>query len=311
MSSQRVVVNVDGQPISLSNLDKALFEDGTTKAELLSYYSEVGGVMLPHLQDRCLTRLRFPEGTKAPGFFEKNAPSGAPPWLQTQNVVGSTGSVNYVVGGDLPGLLYLANLASIEFHTPQWRVPRPRPDQLDRDSEPPLADRLMIDLDPGEGVTTAQSALAALMVGAHLAELDLVAYPKTSGNKGLQLVAPIAPTDSRQVFEFARSLAASLRAQSPHIFTDSMSRDARVSLVLLDYAQNLAARNTISVYSVRGLASPRVSTPLTWDEVADASAGAPLSFTMSDTLQRISDHGDLWAEVVTGSTAHSLPESLG
>lgn len=306
MDSQGVFVRVGEQTLRFRNLDKPLFADGTTKGEVLDYYTKISPVFLPHLQDRCLTRLRFPNGASAGGFFEKNPPTGAPEWLRTQSVEGSTGCVDYVVGGDLAGLLYLANLATLEFHTPQWQIPASADLVLLRESGGVLADRLMIDLDPGEGTPPEQVALSALLVAAKLAEYDLIAYPKTSGNKGLQLVAPIEPTEPARVLDFVRSLARDLRASQPAMFTDTIKKDARTGLVLIDYAQNLAGRNTIAPYSLRGLDSPRVSTPLSWAEVSAATQGGALSFGPAQVLERVTENADLWSDVVTGATSQPL-----
>ena len=302
MAGERVHTEVGGRSLTLSNLTKPLFADGFTKGEVIDYYLRAAPVLLPHLERRCLTRVRFPEGTSGQGFFEKNPPSGAPDWLTTQIVVGSTGEVSYVVADSDAALVYLANLAALELHTPQWQIPDPGvPVVLDGPDEP-LADRLMVDLDPGEGVTMQQTALAALTVAAHLASDALVTLVKTSGNKGLQLVAPISPTPCSTVFAFAKRLAAELATAQPALFTDTMAIVARKGLVFVDYSQNLAARNTVTPYSLRGLASPGVSTPVTWDEVADAANGTPLRFTPADVLDRIARHGDLWAEALAPSS---------
>ena len=121
--SERIATEVDGVALSLTNLEKALFPDGFTKSELISYYLEIAEVMLPHLAERAITRVRYPEGTAKGSFFEKNAPQGSPEWVGTTEVATSAGSVRYVVVDQRATLVWLANLASIELHAPQWRLP--------------------------------------------------------------------------------------------------------------------------------------------------------------------------------------------
>lgn len=115
---ERISTEVDGVTLTLSNLDKPIFPSGFTKGELISYYVEVAEVMLPHLADRAVTRVRFPNGTAAQSFFEKNAPAGSPAWVKTMDVATSAGAVNYVVADDRATLAWLANLAAVELHTP-------------------------------------------------------------------------------------------------------------------------------------------------------------------------------------------------
>src|SRR4051794_6189092 len=148
---QDVRVEVDGRTLKLSNLDKVMFPaTGTTKGEVLNYYAQIAPVLLPHLADRAVTRIRWPHGVQGNSFFEKNAPAGAPTWLRTARVptTGSRGSsrngdeLAYPIIDGLAALTYLVNLASLELHVHQWTVTRT--------GRPRRPDRLVIDLDPGE-----------------------------------------------------------------------------------------------------------------------------------------------------------------
>ena len=143
---QEVTVEVDGHRLKISNLDKVLYPaTGTTKGEVLHYYAQVAPVLLPHLADRAVTRIRWPNGTGEGSFFEKNLPPGAPDWLRYETV-SSTGSrgggdtISYPVVESLAALTYLANLASLELHVHQWT--------FGRNHQPKNPDRLVIDLDP-------------------------------------------------------------------------------------------------------------------------------------------------------------------
>lgn len=311
--AQRISTEIDGLTLLLSNLDKPLFQSGFTKGELIHYYVEIAELLIPHIRDRAVTRVRFPDGTAHASFYEKNAPAGTPEFVQTVDVATSAGTVSYVTITQRADLAWLANLASIELHTPQWRIGEATAEDsalvLDGLNEP-RATSLVIDLDPGPGVTTAESAQGAILTATTLAELGLVAHPKSSGNKGLQLSVPIAPTPSSRVYEFARSLARHLARTHPKRFTAEMAKQARTGLTFVDYAQNLAARNTVHAYSVRGLDSPSVSTPFTWEEVASLNSPAQLRTHPTAMLERLQEMGDLWMPTMPSDASPLLPDPI-
>lgn len=310
---ERISTEVDGVTLTLSNLDKPIFPSGFTKGELISYYVEVAEVMLPHLADRAVTRVRFPNGTAAQSFFEKNAPAGSPAWVKTMDVATSAGAVNYVVADDRATLAWLANLAAVELHTPQWTGANATsgPDGVVLEGpDQPRSTTLMVDLDPGPGITPADSAKGAILAATLLAECGLEAFPKTSGNKGLQLSVPIAPTPASDVYAFAASLAKQLVARHPSLFVATMAKDARGGLIFVDFAQNLAARNTVTAYSVRGLDRPSVATPLTWDEVAAIGPDTSLRTAPAQLLERLGRYGDLWQAQLPSPDSPHLPDPL-
>ena len=299
--------------LQLTNLDKVLFPDQTTKAELVQYYLDVAATMLPHLEDRCLTRLRFPHGTTADSFYEKNAPKGTPSWVKTAKVQASDTVIDYVVADEPATLVWLANLAAIELHTPQWRTTDTpgahsddRPVQLEGD-DAVLATTVVVDLDPGPGVTMHQLCRAAMLAGTELASAGLIPHVKTSGSKGLQLMATIDPSPWRLVVEQVRGLGQRLASAHPELFTTTMAKAARPGLIYWDHLQNRGDRNTISCYSVRGRDTPRVSTPVTWDEISTVGPDDDLSFTIRDLPSRLADLGDLWQPLLDSSTAAPLP----
>lgn len=311
-----VVTQVGTRRLTLTNLDKPLFPDGTTKAELISYYLKVAPVLLPHLAHRCVTRLRFPNGTDQPSFFEKNAPAGTPTWVRTQQVETSDGAVRYVVVEEAATLVWLANLAAIELHTPQWRITdvpdtpgdeEPRSIQVDGERAP-LATTFIVDLDPGEGVSFAQTCRAALIAAGELLAGGLAPVVKTTGSKGLQVSAPIAATPWVECVHQAKALAARLATAHPEVFVATVTKTARVGKVFVDALENSAARTAISVWSVRGRDRPYVATPLSWDEVADVTPKQHLRFTMDQALTRIEERGDEFASVVDPEGAAPLPQ---
>lgn len=309
--SERITTEIDGLTLSLSNLDRPLFPTGFTKGELISYYVEISEILLTHLRDRPLTRVRFPSGTGGESFYEKNAPGGTPEFVRTVDVATSAGTVSYVTATQRADLAWLANLAAIELHTPQWRTTEATVGDAGivlEGQDEPRATSLVVDLDPGPGVSTAQSATGAILAATALAEVGVEAHPKSSGNKGLQLTVPILPTPASQVYDFAVSLARHLTRRHPKIFVATMAKQARAGLIFVDFAQNLAARNTIHAYSVRGLDVPSVATPLTWDEVA--ALEAPVRTSPSAMLDRIQRMGDLWAATLPSTASQSLPKPL-
>ena len=311
--SERIITEVDGRPLTLSNLDRPLFPTGFTKSELISYYLEIAEVLLPHVCERAVTRVRFPQGTNGASFFEKNAPAGAPPWVRTAEVASDSGTVNYVTVADRATLAWLANIAAIELHAPQWRfcdsTSGPTGAVLEGPKEP-RATTLIVDLDPGPGITPKDCAKAAIIAATTLTELGLEPQVKLSGNKGLQLSAPLQPTPASAVFTFARSLANHLSDRHPSLFVATMSKQDRGGRVFVDYAQNLAARNTVVAYSVRGLRQPSVAVPLSWEEVASFQEGPMPSVTPAEALSRVQRFGDLWLPMLPYGQGPVLPEPI-
>ncbi|MFC0526711.1 non-homologous end-joining DNA ligase [Phytohabitans kaempferiae] len=293
---QRIRVEVDGQALELSNLDKVLYPSaGFTKGEVINYYTRVAPVLLPHLRGRALTRIRFPNGVGGQSFFEKNKPGGTPDWVrvETMPVPGSTKdreTIDYVVADDLPTLVWLANLAALELHTPQWRV----------GEEPDL---MVVDLDPGAPAGLRECCAVAVLMRDRLAEDGLTAYPKTSGKKGMQLSCPIAGTQSaEEVSAYAKRIAEEVERGHSRSITSKMAKRLRPGKVFIDWSQNSAAKTTVAPYSLRAQPTPTVSTPLTWDEV---EAGAARAFTSDEVLERIEEYGDLLEDLL--APGPSLP----
>jgi bifunctional non-homologous end joining protein LigD len=288
VAGSKVTVEVAGRTLQLSNLDKVLYpETGFTKGEVIDYYRQVADALIPHLANRLLTRKRWPDGTAKEPFFEKNAPRGTPDWVRTVEMPehGDEG-VEYVVCDDLPTLVWLANLAALELHVPQWQVPA-------KDGDAPRADLLVFDLDPGAPADIIDCCNVALAVK-QLVEADgLTAFAKTSGNKGAQLYVPVEPVSPRETSTYARQTAQRLEEALPDLVVASMDKKVRTGKVFIDWSQNNGAKTTIAPYSLRGRAEPTVSTPLTWDEVSDASEASDLVFTAADVLDRVQDQGDL------------------
>jgi bifunctional non-homologous end joining protein LigD len=312
-----LVTRVGARTLTLTNLDKVLFPSvGFTKAEVIDYYLRIAPVMLPHIRDRAMTRLRFPDGVgpdRVP-FYEKNAPMGTPNWIRRAKVNTSDGIIDYIVADDEAAVVWLANLAALEMHVPQWTVSSASPadgiislPELEPRRGEPLANRVVVDLDPGTGMTIIESARAALIVAARLADDGMIPIAQTSGSKGIQVYAAIAPTRSKTVWSYVKQLNALLHKAQPDFFVAAMSVEQRAGKIYVDYNQNLAARNTIAPYSMRGRERPAVATPVTWEELGSVRGPADLRFTPEDALARVADYGDLAADLLT-SDAPQLPE---
>lgn len=298
----RVVVEVAGRRLSLSNLEKVLYPgSGTTKGEVIDYYTRVSPALLPHLQGRPLTLRRWPNGTGTAGFFEKNAARHAPDWIRTA-VIETPGStkdretIEFVIVEDLPSLVYVATMAGLELHVPQWRV--------DDEARPLFPDRLVVDLDPGAPADVVDCCRVAVLVRDLLGGDGLPAHPKTSGNKGLQLYAGLDATASGEdVNGYARAMAQRLERAHPELVVSRMEKRLRPGKVLVDWSQNNAAKTTIAPYSLRGREIPTVSTPVTWAEVEETAGGArgrpgALTYRFDEVLDRVARHGDLLAPLL-------------
>lgn len=288
-----VQVTVEGRHLKLSNLHKVLYPaEGVTKAEVIDYYQAIAPVLLPHLDGRPLTVKRFPDGVDGKSFFEKNAPRHTPPWVRTVRVPvpGSTmnrDEIDFIVVEGLPTLVWLANLAALELHVPQWTV-GPRGGEHG-------ADLLVFDLDPGAPATSVECARVALLLRDALAADGLDAYPKSSGKKGMQLYVPIRAAASGRTSEYAKAMAERLTEEHPDLVLARMDKRLRHGKVFIDWSQNNPAKTTVCVYSLRAAEAPTVSAPLTWAEVENATAPADLRFTADQVRERVAAHGDLFA----------------
>jgi bifunctional non-homologous end joining protein LigD len=289
----KVTVEVEGRRMKLSSLEKVMYPaTGTTKAEVIDYYARMAPVILPHLADRPVTRIRYPHGAHDMQFFEKNVPAGTPHWIRR---AGRDPVFPFI--DDLAGLTFFANLNSLEFHVPQWRF-----DGEGRDAVPLNPDRLVIDLDPGPGTGLHEVSVVAVIVRDRLAELGLASVPVTSGSKGMQLYAglPVAAHTSDEIRDTVQQLAQELTKKHPDLVVWKMAKDLRPGKIFLDWSQNVAAKTTICPYSLRGREAPTVAAPRGWDEVEAGAAGEQLrQLRMDEVLERVDQTGDLAAEIAT------------
>ena len=284
-------VTVDGRVLALTNLDKVLYPaTGTTKGEVIAYYAEDGPTLLPHVWQRPITRKRWPDGVGLDGdhvnvFFSKNLPKGTPEWVRRYTSQHSDGTNDYPVADDLATLVWLAQLAALELHVPQWR--------FSEDGTPLPPDRLVLDLDPGEGVTLADCAEVAGWVREVLEGANLQPFPVTSGSKGIHLYAHLdGSLSAAAASDLARELAQALQSEHPDRVTSVMRKSDRGGKVFLDWSQNNGNKTTITPYSLRGRTRPTVAAPRTWDELSDPGLQ---QVELGEMLTRLKDLGDLLA----------------
>ena len=293
------VVEIEGRRLKVTNLDKVLYPaTGFTKGQVVDYYARVAPAMLPHLGDRPVTMLRLPDGVAGERFFEKRCPGHRPSWLDTVPLDADS-DIAACSLDSVPALVWTANLAALELHTPQARA-----------AEPWLPSAIVFDLDPGPGADLSDCARVALELHDLLDQLGLRAVAKTSGSKGLHLSVGIRPSvDAETTKGFALGLGKVLESRDPKRVTVTMAKEQRPGRVFVDWSQNDRHKTTVCAYSLRATDAPGVSTPVGWDELADlADDGDPdvFAFTPAEVLERIDEHGDLYADSLAGD--QDLPE---
>lgn len=278
-------IEIEGRVLTLTNLDKALYPNGFTKSQVIDYYVRIAPVLLPHLKGRALTTIRFPDGTQGKSFFSKNIPSYAPAWM---NRIALKDNV-YAVCDELAALVFMANLAALELHVPLHRA-------ADGSLDP---DRIVFDLDPGPQTSIIECCQVALQIADILTPLGMTLRAKTSGSKGMQLYAvppdPMPYEGPSGVTAFAKAVAEGLERSNPAQVVSKQAKELRPGKILIDWSQNVRAKTTVCVYSLRAKEEPTVSAPLRWEEVVACANGEMMRFTADEVLTRVEHYGDLFA----------------
>lgn len=257
---------------------------------MIDYYARVAPVLIPHLEGRCLTLRRFPDGIDGTTFFEKRCPDHRPAWMTTALGPGDRdGGINYCVLDEQASVVWTANMAALELHAPMARA-----DDLENPT------MLVFDLDPGAPATIIECCQIAMLLVEVLDSVGLEAFPKTSGSKGLQVYVPLNTSGPEahtheHASSFALAVGQLLAKQHRDRVVVTMKKADRVGKVFVDWSQNSHHKTTSAVYSLRARTDPTVSTPVTWDEVADGADGNFLSFETDEVLERIEEVGDLFA----------------
>jgi bifunctional non-homologous end joining protein LigD len=289
-----VEVRVGGRTLKVTNLDKVLYPQvGFTKRDVIEYLVHVAPAILAHLEGRPLTRKRYPNGVEDKFFFEKQCPSHRPEWVKVAPIPLSEKTVEFCVCDDLPTLVWLGNLAALELHTSLSRA-----EAITR----PTA--MVFDLDPGPPATIVACCRVALWLQGMFENLGLKSFAKTSGNKGMQVYVPLNVPDAtyERTKGFARAVAETMEAAEPDLVVSRMAKSLRGGKIFIDYSQNDEHKTTVNAYSLRARERPTVSTPITWDEMrACHDGGDPqqLVFEAAEVLDRVVEHGDLFAPVLS------------
>jgi bifunctional non-homologous end joining protein LigD len=249
--------------------------------------------MVAHLKDRALTVKRWPDGVDGKAFYQKQAPAHRPEWVRTVTLPSEKKPIDYLLAQDRATLVWLANLAAIELHTPLALADAP---------ERPAT--LVFDLDPGAPATIVECCRVALALQGMFENLGLQTFAKTSGSKGLQLYVPLNTPDVSfaQTKPFAKAVAELLEQAEPDLVVSTQTKARRAGKVLIDWSQNDSRKTTVCVYSLRALERPTASTPVQWNEVRatlDSGDPATLAFEATEVLRRIEKLGDLFAPVLS------------
>ncbi|NLD86487.1 MAG: ATP-dependent DNA ligase, partial [Actinomycetales bacterium] len=283
-------IEVDGRSVRFTHPDKELYASGTTKSDVLDYFLTVAPLLITYAGGRPVTRKRWPDGTAEKSFFEKNLPGHTPDWVPRVSIEHTRRTVDYPVLDSPATLAWFAQQAALEMHVPQWTLEH---------EEPGRTRRIVIDLDPGEGVDLDATARVALLVRDLLTDAGLDSYPVTSGSKGIHLYARLdKAVSARGASAVARRIATSLEKQYPDLVTASMKRSIRPGKVFVDWSQNSGAKTTVAPYSLRGRAEPWVAAPRTWEELGDGGLG---HLHRTEVLTRLDAQGDLLEGLEVGA----------
>lgn len=280
------IVRANGHEVHITRPEKVLFpNDGITKGDLIRYYQGIGPWMLPYLEDRPLAMERFVDGIDQPGFFQQKAAPRLPSWIRTVTVRKTGGTVKHVVCDDEATLVYLANQACITPHIWLSRV--------DMQQSP---DQMVFDLDPSSGDFSAVIH-AARSLKDMLDELELPAYLKTTGSRGLHVITPLdREPDFNTVREFARSVAQIVVSRHPSRYTLEQYKNKRGGRVFIDVNRNAYAQTVVAPYAVRARNGAPVAVPLAWRELGNKNL-RPDGVTIQTAFERLRSIEDPWKDL--------------
>ena len=275
--------------VSITHPDKLLFpDDGLSKADIAAYYENVAEWMLPHVRDRPLSLMIFPDGIEGQGFFQKNIPDYYPDWIRRVEVDKRGGTVVHALVCDADTLVYLVGQNTITPHV--W---------LSRADRPWQPDRMVIDLDPPPGGDFATVRRAALHAGELLSELGFTPFAQVTGSKGIHVWTPLRRRARHdEVRAFAGQIGAVLAQRHPGELTTEWRKEKREGRILVDMARNTYAQTAIPPYAVRPRPGAPVATPIDWDELSDSRL-RPDRWNVGNVLRRLRAKGDPWADIAS------------
>lgn len=282
-------IRIGNREIELKNRDKVFFPDaGISKGDVIDYYRDVAGLMLPHLRTRPLTLQRFPDGIGEDGFYQQERSDHFPDWLAGARLERASGEgepVHHIVCNDEASLVYLANQGTITLHG--WLAVTERPHH---------PDRMVFDLDPPDGefepVRTAARQVAELM-----REIGMSPYVMTTGSRGVHVVAPLdGGSGFDAVRALAREMAEHLARAHPRSLTTAQRKDQRGGRLYLDVMRNAYGQTAVQPYSLRAKPGAPVATPLSWEELGRSDLG-PRSYDLTNLRRRLAQKDDPWADM--------------
>jgi DNA ligase D-like protein (predicted polymerase) len=283
------VIELAGREVRITSPGKVLFgERGETKLDLVRYYAAVAEPLMRTMGGRPVLMQRFPQGASGKGFFQKRVPDNVPDWLETTTVETVNGTPSQaLVAADVAHVAWAVNLACLGFHVWPYRA-----------EDPEHADELRLDLDPTPGTGFNEARTAAWELKALLDERGIVAFPKTTGNRGLHVYVRLQPRwDSYQVRSAAVAVARELERRRPDILTAAWWKEERGKRIFVDYNQNAPHKTVFGAWSVRARKGAQVSTPVSWGELDDVDPNEL-------TLPVVASREDPWAEI------NAAPQSL-
>ena len=288
----------DADTVALTHPERVVYPaDGITKARVADYYRRVARWLLPGLAGRPLSLLRCPDGTGGECFFQKHHGPGFDDRVHAVPLRQKSGIEDYLYIDDAAGLLQLVQMNAIELHPWGSTV-----------ADPERADRLVFDLDPGEGVSWRQVRDGAREVRARLREAGLESYLRMSGGKGLHVVVPLAPAVPwERAREFCEAFARAMERQAPQRWLANMRKEHRRGRIFLDWLRNTRGATSVASWSLRAREHATVAMPLRWEELARIDS--PGAFTLDKALQRAARlRKDPWDGVE--ALRQALPEAV-
>lgn len=280
--------------VETSNEDKEFYpKAGYTKGDLIEYYRGIFEIIQPYLEGRPVSMHRYPDGIEGEGFYQKDRSEHFPDWIDSEKIEKKGGTTDMVVIQRAADLVYLANQGCITPHV--W---------LSRRDKIHHPDQFIFDLDPGDAGFD-MVVFAAKKLKELFEEVGLTPFVKTTGSKGLHLLAPLDRSEAFDpVRDFAHDLARVLAARFPDRLTVNPRKEKRKGKIFLDYLRNSYAQTAAPPYSVRARESAPVATPVDWGEVG---AGlSPTQYTIKNIQRRLSQKGDPWSGMMRH--ARSLKE---
>jgi bifunctional non-homologous end joining protein LigD len=274
-------IHVEGRTITITHGDRVVFpRSGVQKHEIVEHYARVAPLMLPHVRGRPVMLQRFPGPDGIATIYQKQMPSHFPDWIDRVTVPKVGGTVTHCIADNAATLVYIANQGSITPHVWLSRVPN-----LER------PDRMIIDLDPGEG-GVADARFAAHLARELMTEAGLVPYLMATGSRGYHVVVPLKPNaDFDEVRAVAFGLADALARRAPDRLTTEFMKANRAGRLFLDCNRNAWAQTAVPVYAVRPKPSAPVAVPLAWDELDSTD---PDAYTVRTIPQRLDEAPEPW-----------------